>query len=101
MKKAYGDLFGAVSAVLFETDPMSIAGADNTDEYEPEVSTLLPRLRDCRSETDVHRLLLEEFAKWFGSENVGPEKVYVEPAAQIWRLWQHSELNKDRPYLRS
>ena len=97
MKKEYGDLFRAVSAVLFETDPMSIAGADNTDEYEPEVSTVLPRLKECHSEDDVHRVLLEEFTEWFGSRNVGPGKLYVEPAAQIWRLWQARELNKRRP----
>ena len=51
MKRAYGPLFDEVSAILFEADPVRINFGNNfgnnTDEYDPETGTILPRLRIC------------------------------------------------------
>jgi len=30
----------------------------------------------------------EEFVRWFESETAGPMVRYVEPAAEIWDVWQ-------------
>jgi hypothetical protein len=63
LRRIYGDLFEAVSAILFRRDPMGINFVENTDEYEPEVGTILPRLRTCMTEADVRRVVHEEFSR--------------------------------------
>lgn len=46
LKAEYGELFDAIAALLFRHDPISIAAAGAPkDEYEPEVGTILPRLK--------------------------------------------------------
>ena len=90
VKKEYGRFFDQLSAILFRTDPMGINFEDNTDEYEPEVETILPRLRTCGSEQDALRVIHEEFRKWFGDETAGPIENYREPAKEIWRAYVES-----------
>jgi hypothetical protein len=41
----YKRLFTEVSAILFRHDPIGINFEGNTDEYDPEAGTILPRLR--------------------------------------------------------
>ena len=53
VKAKFGPLFDEVSAILFRHDPMHINYGSNTDEYDPEVGTILPRLKQCRSARDV------------------------------------------------
>jgi hypothetical protein len=36
---------------------------DHTDEYDPEVETILPRLNACHSRLDVLRVVQEEFVR--------------------------------------
>jgi hypothetical protein len=42
LKEAYGELYHDVAKIFFDHDPMGINLTTNTDEYEPEVDTLLP-----------------------------------------------------------
>lgn len=83
----YGRLFDDVSALLFRHDPIGINFDTNTDEYDPEARTILPRLSQCQSEADVLRVVIEEFHVWFG-DDIREDKVsYASIAAEIWRLW--------------
>ena len=84
LKKKYGDLFDRVAALLFEADPIGINFETNTDEYEPEVGTILPRLQDASSPLDVQRIVHEEFCRWFDADNAGPMHKYEAIAASIW-----------------
>jgi hypothetical protein len=96
LRAEYGKLFDSVAALLFQYDPIGISFENpNTDEYEPETGTILPRLRVCKSENDVRRVIHEEFVRWFEAANAGPEELYAKPAADIWRLWQ--EFDSKRP----
>jgi hypothetical protein len=70
---------------------MGINFEDNTDEYDPEVGTILPRLRDCRSPEQVRRVTYEEFLRWFGG-GVGDEQKYGAIAQEIWDAWRKSPL---------
>jgi hypothetical protein len=94
LKAEYGKLFGSVAALLFRHDPVGINFEDNTDEYEIEAGTILPRLRNCESGQDVRRVVHEEFVRWFGSDTSGPEERYTDIASEIWELWQRYQ---DRP----
>jgi hypothetical protein len=88
LKAEYGHTFDSVAALLFRHDPIGIAFEnENTDEYEPETGTILPRLRGCESASDVRRVVHEEFVRWFDAGNAGPEERYSEIASEIWQLW--------------
>jgi hypothetical protein len=85
LKAAYGSLYAAVSRLLREADPVSlIAIGAPDDEYDPEVSTILPRLREARAAVDVQRIVHEEFVRWFGADLIGPLTDYAEVAEKIW-----------------
>lgn len=86
LKAEYGQLYDTVTALLFRHDPIGINLEDNTDEYEPEVRTILPRLGSCHSVDDVRRVVHQEFTFWFG--DAGPEGHYAKIASEIWELWQ-------------
>ena len=87
MKAQYGTLFDKVAALLFRHDPANIKFEVNSDEYETEARTILPRLRTCKSSQDVRRVVHEEFVRWFDEATAGPEECYSEIATEIWALW--------------
>ena len=97
LKAEYGRLYDAVSALLFGADPIGINFETNTDEYEPEVDTILPRLKGCHSVEDVQTVVHEEFVRWFYPETAGPAEGYRGVAEELWRLWQEREKDSGRP----
>lgn len=78
--------FAAVSKAMFERDLIGINFTDNTDEYDAEAGTVIPRLTSCRSSEDVAQVLLEEFRSWFGVDTAGDLSAYRALAADIWLL---------------
>ena len=70
--------------ILFDEDPALVNFEVNIDEYEPEVRTILPRLRDCRSKDDVERIVHEEFVRWFDTLTAGPRSKYQKIAQRVW-----------------
>src|ERR1700722_5328594 len=64
LKEEYGQLFESVAALLFRHDPVGINFDTNTDEYEPEVGSILPRLRTCNSADEARGVVYEEFVRW-------------------------------------
>jgi len=87
-KAEYSSLFDSLEALLFSHDPIGINFEDNTDEYDPEVETILPRLSTCSSGEEVLHIVHQEFVRWFGVETAGPPDRYAEIASEIWQLWQ-------------
>jgi hypothetical protein len=85
LKRAYGAAYTQLSAILFHEDPIGINFEDNTDEYEPEVDTILPRLRHVHSVDDVSAIIHEEFVKWFEASVAGPPEKYHVVAERVWR----------------
>jgi len=73
---------------LFRHDPVGINFEVNTDEYNTETGTILPRLRSCGSPEDALRVVHQEFVRWFGAETAGPQEHYTQVAAEIWQLWE-------------
>ena len=71
LKVEYRHLFDDVQSLLFRHDPVRINFDTNTDEYGPEVGTILPRLRGCTSANDVCRVVHEEFVRWFDADIAG------------------------------
>jgi hypothetical protein len=84
VKRPFKAAYERVSEILFAEDPIGINFDDNTDEYEPEASTILPRLRTCRSVEDVQQVVHEEFVKWFDASTAGSPERYEAVAQRIW-----------------
>lgn len=95
LKELYGTLFLDVSEVLFRHDPQDSNFGDNTDEYDLEVGTILPKLKTCHTESDVLEVVIEEFRKWF-SGDPGNERALKLDASEIWKLWQESRPVKEQ-----
>src|ERR1700686_3982009 len=87
IKRKYGELFCAVSAALFEDDPIGINFESNTDEYEPEAGTIIPRLHSASSVQDVETIVYEEFNRWFGAGDAGLKSGYESVSRRIWETW--------------
>lgn len=83
-------LFADLVLLFFAHDPIGINFDDNTDEYEPEVRTIFPRLAAAQSVTDVEDIVFEEFSRWFGKETVGPRERYGRIAESVWGMWERS-----------
>lgn len=76
-----------IEELLFRHDPVGIGFEDNTDEYRPEAETITRRLPEAASEQDVHRIVHEEFVRWF-AVSAGSAERYDVIAREIWRLWR-------------
>lgn len=83
LSKAYKGLFAEVSAILFRSDLVGINGGGNTDEYDPEAGTILPRLRPGLSTEEVAGIVREEFDRWFGREAPAALEIYLPVAEEI------------------
>jgi hypothetical protein len=88
IKRRYGRLFDTTAEILFRHDPIGINFKDNTDEYDPEVGTILPRLESAASENKALQIIHEEFIKWFDVDIAGPKESYESSANEIWAAWQ-------------
>lgn len=84
VRRQFGELYAELSTILFQEDPIGINFGTNTDEYEPEVDTILPRLAQCGDEHDVRTVVHEEFVRWFDVTTAGPAEAYARIAARIW-----------------
>lgn len=84
LKEQYGDQFEWLSRLFFENDPIGINFGDNTDEYEPEVGTILPRIAECEGAKDLERVIHEEFQRWFDEDTAGPRERYSRIAELAW-----------------
>ena len=94
LKTENPQLFKAISDCLFKYDPIGINFKTNTNEYEPEVGTIMPQLADCTSEEEVLHMVYKEFCLWFGPDTAGKIEDFQQISMDIWRLWQQT--NKDK-----
>lgn len=89
LQARHGALYAEVSQLLREADPIRlIAIGASDDEYDPEVSTILPRLHEAQSAAEVQRIIHEEFVHWFDDDIAGPITHYAEVAEKIWEVWR-------------
>lgn len=87
LRDEYGQFYDDLEALLFRHDPIHINFKTNTDEYDPEVRAILPRLSSCASAADVARMLHEVFVQFFTATSAGPLSRYEPIAAEVWERW--------------
>jgi hypothetical protein len=85
-RRKYKALIAAVKAAVDTADPIGLLeiGAPS-DEYEPEVGTIVPRVAKAADFAEVHRIVHDEFKRWFGTDTAGPIANYDSPAREIWQ----------------
>lgn len=88
LKHKYGELYDEVQEILFRNDPIGINFGINTDEYEPEVGTILPRLKEAHSPEDLQNIIHQEFIRWFGADIAGSKTEYTTIAQEIWDAYK-------------
>jgi hypothetical protein len=86
LKQEYGSLFTLISEALFKADPAHINFEVNTDEYEPEVGPIIPRLSTAQSAEDVQTILYDELLRSFYTNGVSIDAL-PSLAAEVWTLW--------------
>ncbi len=84
LRREYGELYDKILEILFRNDPIGINFEINTDEYEPEVGTILPLLKEARSPEDLQDIIHREFVSWFDANIVGPKAKYAKIAQEVW-----------------
>jgi hypothetical protein len=72
-----------LAQILFEEDPVGINFEGNTDEYEAEAGTILPKLSRCETVEEIQELLHSEFIRWFDINSAGPGDQYRSAAERI------------------
>jgi hypothetical protein len=91
LRNKYGELYDRLVTLFFQADPVGINFVVNTEEYDLEVGTILPRLPACTNATDVQTVVHEEFLRWFGHSVADPFDHYQQLGHDIW-----IEVQKDR-----
>ena len=86
VRASHPNLFQAISESLFKNDPMGINFESNTDEYEAEAGTIIPRLKSCATEEEALSVVYDEFLRWFG-DCAGSRSHYQKSASDIWHIW--------------
>lgn len=87
-------MFERMSALFCRFDPVGLNYETNTDEYEPEVGTILPRLAACGSAEEMHHVVYEEFCHWFSPEVAGSPDQYQALSVALWALWQERSIEQ-------
>ncbi len=78
-------LASAVERAINDADPMGLLkGGAPTDEYGPEIGTIVPRVVNAQNVDEITALVHEEFLRWFGDDTAGPRQAYEAPARRIW-----------------
>jgi len=90
-RREYRPLRKAVAAIIAKVDPINLLalGAPG-DEYDPEVTAILPLLASARTADEVCTIVRAEFARRFGDEVAGPHERYRDAAAAIWQALSDS-----------
>lgn len=88
LRLQYGDLYDRLLEIFFRLDPMGINFEVNTDEYDPEVRTVIPRIAEADSPVVLCRIIHQEFVRWFGRTGTGEEEDYQALAQEVWQTWK-------------
>jgi hypothetical protein len=56
LRRRYKSAYDRLAARLFGEDQVGFKFGRNSDEYEPEVGSILPRLASCRGLEDIQRI---------------------------------------------
>lgn len=91
LKAQYSELWNIIANAVIAADPIGLIrmGAPS-DEYEPEVGTILPPLLSVSSEKECFIIIYQEFLRWFDASVVGHASVYENIAKEVWEKYHNT-----------
>lgn len=99
LRRKYASLYEEVESILFRHDPVEIAFEDNTDEYDPEVSTILPRAYPAETRDEVLTIVRDEFLRWFAPQRIFRQGSFEQIADEVFEAISPSTAIKAHPDL--
>ncbi len=85
-KKEYKELYNGVREIFIRTDPMGlIEGGSPNDEYDSEVSKILPELKHCNDMGDLQSIILNVFKDQFDVKATSDD--FYDIADEIFQLY--------------
>jgi len=87
----FGQIYLDLVSILWEHDPIGLNCSSHNDEYAPEACTIIPRLKEAASESELCKIVHQEFIKWFGT-TAGSETKYIKIAHELWVVHQSLKL---------
>jgi len=84
-------IYKSVRRILLRIDPVGIyvPVTRNTGEYDVEISRIVPKLKECRSEDGVFNVVYSEFEGWTSNE-AGIKAACKEASKEIWEALKKS-----------
>jgi hypothetical protein len=93
-------LVKAVEGAINEADPIGLlALGAPSDEYAPEIGTIIPRLVKAQDVDEVTAVLHEEFLRWFGNNTTGPRRPMKQRLGRSGKLYSNTERASDTELL--
>ena len=83
-RRRYKTVYDDLTKILFAHDPIGIAYVP--DEYEPEVSRIIARAKEVRSESQLTDVIHSVFVEMFGSPTAGDRGRFGPIARELWPL---------------
>lgn len=84
--RRYETLVATVKSAIDAADPVGLLELGSpSDEYAPELGTIVPRIAKAGSLAAVQRIVHEEFRRWFDRESAGPSAAYSVLADRLWQ----------------
>ena len=68
----YRALHDELIDILFQLDPISVH-AGTAEQFVPEATTIMARLREARVAEDVEQIVLGELQRWYGRRRLGDQ----------------------------
>lgn len=65
LKEEHKEAFLQVRQVVNSIDPIGLIDWCGPEEYDSEVSEILPKLRECETAEEIRTMVIEVFTKWF------------------------------------
>ncbi len=87
LKEEYRRLHSALREIVNKEDPIGLIGMGApADEYDPEISAILPKIKECKSVESLQTMIHAVFVKWFDKETASPRGRYRSIAEQVFAL---------------
>jgi len=87
-RREHDGLRRIVGDALRRADPIGLmAMGAPSDEYDPELGTILPLFTSVGSQAELEKLIHSQFVAWFGADEAGPSGRYSSAAREVWERW--------------
>ena len=92
LRQKFDELRSIVDLAVRREDPMGLLATNAPlNEYDPEVGTILPKLKTALSEEHLAEIIGREFSKWFGEDFSRKDSSIKNMAHEIWDKYHASK----------